>query len=88
MVRIKADTNKVAATERVKVDALLGELEPEKSAAEAEARAMEVVAYGAVMGLIVLVLILASARSQNMQTVWRRRRPTSLKSQNLHQIQG
>jgi hypothetical protein len=42
-------------------------LETEKGAVEAEARAMEFVAYGAVIGLIVLVLILASARSQQMQ---------------------
>jgi hypothetical protein len=49
-------------------------LEAEKGAVEAEARAMEFVAYGAVIGLIVLVLILASARSQQMQAAWLGRR--------------
>jgi hypothetical protein len=84
-VRIKADTDKVAATERV--DAVFAELEAEKSAAEPEAHAMEV-AYGAVMGLIIVVLIVvlivSSAGSPKMQTAWFRRRPTSLKKHNAH----
>jgi hypothetical protein len=82
----KADIDEAAAIERAKVNALPAQLEAEKGAVEAEARAMEFVAYGAVIGLIVLILILASARTQQMQAARRPRR--SLKSHHLHPIQG
>ncbi len=61
-VRAKADDNdKAAATERAKLDALFEQLEAQKGAAEAKARAMENVAYGAITVLIVLVVTIASA---------------------------
>jgi hypothetical protein len=88
VLRANTDIDKAAAEERAKVNAVLAQLEAEKSAAEAEARAMEVVAYGGVIGLIVLVLIVAFARSRNMHAAWRHRRPKSLKSHHLHPIQG
>ena len=84
----KTDIDKAAAEERAKVNAVLAQLEAEKGAVEAEARAMEFVAYGAVIGLIVLVLILASARTQQMQAARRPRRAKSLKSHHLHPIEG
>ena len=87
-VRAKASADKAAATEGAKLNAVLAQLEAEKSAAEAETRAMEVVAYGGVITLIVLVLIVASARSQKIQAARLRRRPKSLKSHHFHQIQG
>jgi hypothetical protein len=70
----KTDNDQAAAIERPKVNALSAQLE--EGAVEAEARAIEFVAYGAVIGLIVLVLIFASARSQQMQTAWLGRRPS------------
>ncbi len=60
-VRAKADNDKAAATERAKLDALFEQLEAQKGAAEAKARAMENVAYGAITVLIVLVVTIASA---------------------------
>ena len=72
---VPAKTDIAAAEERAEVNAVPAQLEAEKSAAEAEARAMEFVASGAVIALIVLVLIVASARSQKMQSAWLRRRP-------------
>jgi len=60
-VRAKADIENAVATERAKVDAVLAQLQAEKDAAEAKARAMEFVAYGAIIGLILLVLIIVSA---------------------------
>ena len=87
----KADIDEAAGIERAKVNALAAlaaQLEAEKGAVEAEARAMEFVAYGAVIGLIVLVLILASARTQQMQAARRPRRAKSLKSHHLHPIEG
>ena len=60
-VRAKADIDKTAATERAKLNALLEQLEPEKGAAEAKARAMETAAYGAIIVLIVLVVTVACA---------------------------
>src|SRR6266536_6664999 len=57
----KADIENAVATERAKVDAVLAQLQAEKDAAEAKARAMEFVAYGAIIGLILLVLIIVSA---------------------------
>jgi hypothetical protein len=60
-VRAKADMDEAAAAERAKLNFLLAQLEAEKDAAEAEARATENVAYGAIIVLIVLVVIVASA---------------------------
>jgi hypothetical protein len=60
-VRAKADIENAVATERAKVNAVLAQLQAEKGAAEAKARAMEFVAYGAIIGLILLVLIIVSA---------------------------
>jgi hypothetical protein len=57
----KAAAERAVATEKAKVNAVLAQLEAEKGAAEAKARAMEFAAYGAVIGLIVLVVIVASA---------------------------
>jgi hypothetical protein len=59
-VRAKADIEKAVATERAKVDAVLAQLEADKARAEAKARTMESVAYGATIGLIVLVVVIAS----------------------------
>ena len=84
-VRARADIDKAAATLRAKV---LAQLEADKSAAEGEAHAMEFVGYGAVIVLIVLVMVVASARIQKTQAAWLRRRPKSLKSHRIHQIQG
>jgi hypothetical protein len=60
-VRAKADADKAAATEGAKLNALLAQLEAERGAAEAKVRAKENVAYGAIIVLIVLVVIVASA---------------------------
>jgi len=60
-VRAKADIENAVATERAKVNAVLAQLQAEKGAAEAKARAMEFVAYGAIIGLILLGLIIVSA---------------------------
>jgi hypothetical protein len=58
--RAKADIEKAVAGERAKVDAIIAQLQAEKSAAKAKARTMEFVAYGAIIGLILLVVIIAS----------------------------
>src|SRR5262245_13749528 len=60
-LRAKAATEKAVATERAKVNAVLAQLQAEKAAAEAKARAMEAVAYGTIIGVILLVAIIASA---------------------------
>jgi len=60
-VRAKADIENAVATERAKVNAVLAQLQAEKGAAKAKARAMEFVAYGAIIGLILLGLIIVSA---------------------------
>jgi hypothetical protein len=85
----KTDISKAAAEERAKekVDAVFAQLEAEKSAAEAEVRAMELVAYGGVIGLLVLVMVVASTRIQKTQAARLRRRPKPLKSRHLYQIQ-
>jgi hypothetical protein len=88
-VRAKADTDKAAATERAKLNALFEQLEAEKGAAEAKARAMENVAYGAIIVLIVLVVTIASAfalrkrriagtEHQSAKAVTRKLEPTEL----------
>ena len=59
-VRAKA-IEKAVATERAKVNAVFAQLQAEKGAAEAKARAMETVAYGTIIGVILLVAIIASA---------------------------
>jgi hypothetical protein len=81
----KTDIDKAAAEERAKVDAVFAQLDAEKSAAEAEVRAMELVAYGGVIGLLVLVMVVASTRIQKTQATWPRRRPN--KRHHLYQIQ-
>src|SRR5262249_18120462 len=58
----KTDIDEAAAEERTKVDAVFAQLEAETSAAEAEVRATELVAYGGVIGLLVLVMVVASTR--------------------------
>jgi len=80
----KTDIDKAAAEERAKVNAVLAQLEAEKSAAEAEA--MELISYGGVIGLIVLVMVVASTRIKKTQAA-RLRRPKSLKRHHLFQIQ-
>ena len=82
----KTDIDKAAAEERAKVDVVFAELEAEKSAAEAEVRATELLAYGGVIGLLVLVMVVASTRIQKTQTAWPCRRPNSLK-RHLYHIQ-
>jgi hypothetical protein len=62
-------------------------LEAEKSAAEAEARAMELIAYGGVISLMILVMVVASTRIQKTQAAQLRRRPKSLKTHHVYQIQ-
>ncbi len=83
----KTDIDKAAAEARAKVNAVLAQLEAEKSAAEAEVHAMELVAYGGVIGLMVLVMVVASSRIQKTQAARLRRRPKSLKRHHLYQIQ-
>jgi hypothetical protein len=83
----KTDIDKAAAEERAKVNAVLAQLEAEKNAAEAEVRAMELVAYGGVIGLMVLVMVVASTRIQKTQAARPRRRPYSLKRHHLYQIE-
>jgi hypothetical protein len=105
----KTDIDKAAAEERAKVDAVFAQLEAEKSAAEAEVRATELVAYGGVIaqleaeksaaeaevratelvaygviGLLVLVMVIASTRIQKTQGARPRRRPNSLKRHHLY----
>jgi hypothetical protein len=75
----KTDIDKAAAEERAKVNTVLAQLEAEKSAAEAEVRAMELIAYGGVISLMILVMVVASTRIQKMQAPQLRRRPKSLK---------
>jgi hypothetical protein len=87
LLRANADIDKAAAEERAKVNAVLAQLEAEKSAAEAEVHAMELVAYGGVIGLMVLVMVVASSRIQKTQAARLRRRPKSLKRHHLYQIQ-
>jgi len=82
----KAEIDKAAAEERAKADAVFAQLEAEKSAAEAEVRATELVAYGGVIGLLVLVMVIASTRIQKTQGARPRRRPNSLKRHHLYQI--
>jgi len=82
----KTDIDEAAAEERTKVDAVFAQLEAEKSVGEAEVRATELVAYGGVIGLLVLVMVVASTRIQKTQTAWPRRRPNSLK-RHLYHIQ-
>ena len=71
-LRAKAAIEKAVATERAKVNAVLAQLQAEKAAAEAKARAMEAVAYGTIIGVILLVAIIASAFA-----VRRRRKATT-----------
>jgi hypothetical protein len=80
----KTDIDEAAAEERTKVDAVFAQLEAEKSAAEAEVRATELVAYGGVIGLLVLVMVIASTRIQKTQGARPRRRPNSLKRHHLY----
>jgi hypothetical protein len=60
-LRANAAIEKAVATERAKVNAVLAQLQAEKAAAEAKARAMETVAYGTIIGAILLVAMIASA---------------------------
>jgi len=83
----KTDIDNAAAEERAKVNAVLAQLEAEKSAAEAEARAMELIAYGGVISLMILVMVVASTRIQKTQAAQLRRRPKSLKRHHVYQIQ-
>jgi hypothetical protein len=83
----KTDIDNAAAEERAKVNAVLAQLEAEKSAAEAEARAMELIAYGGVISLMILVMVVASTRIQKTQAAQLRRRPKSLKTHHVYQIQ-
>jgi hypothetical protein len=59
-LRAKA-IEKAVAAERAKVNAVFAQLQAEKGAADAKARAMETVAYGTIIGVILLVAIIASA---------------------------
>jgi hypothetical protein len=67
-------------------DVVFAQLEAEKGAAEAEVRATELVAYGGVIGLLVLVMVIASTRIQKTQGARPGRRPNSLKRHHLYQI--
>jgi len=80
----KTDIDKAAAEERA---AVLAQLEAEKSTAEAEVRAMELIAYGGVLSLMILVMVVASTRIQKTQAARPRRRPYSLKRHHLYQIE-
>jgi hypothetical protein len=59
-LRAKADIEKAVSAETSKVNTVLAQLQVEKGAAEAKTRAMEFVAYGAMIGLILLTVIIAS----------------------------
>jgi DNA-binding Lrp family transcriptional regulator len=76
---------KAAAEERPRVDAVFAQLEADKTAAEAEGHAMELVAYGGIISLVVLVIVVAPTRIQKTQTARPRRRPNSLKRHHLYQ---
>jgi hypothetical protein len=60
-LRAKDDIEAAMAAERTHGNAVLAQLKSEKSTAEAKARAMEAVAYAAIIGLIVLLAIVACA---------------------------
>src|SRR5262249_17949052 len=83
----KTNIGKAAAEERPRVDAVFAQLEADKTAAEAEGHAMELVAYGGIISLLVLIIVVAPARIQKTQTARPRRRPNSPKRHHLHQIQ-
>jgi hypothetical protein len=74
-----------AAEERAKVDAVFAQLEADKTAAEAEGYAL--VAYGGIISLLVLVIVVASTRIQKTQTARPRRRPNSFKRHHLFRTQ-
>jgi hypothetical protein len=83
----KTELEKAVAEERAKVNTVLAQLEAEKGAVEAEVRAMELIAYGGVISLMILVMVVASTRIQKTQAMRLRRRPKSLKRHHLYQIQ-
>jgi hypothetical protein len=60
-LRAKADIEQAMAAERTQANAVLAQLGAEKSVVEAKARAMEAVAYAAIIGLILLLAIVACA---------------------------
>jgi hypothetical protein len=63
----KTELEKAVAEERAKVNTVLAQLEAEKGAVEAEVRAMELIAYGGVISLMILVMVVASTRIQKTQ---------------------
>jgi len=83
----KTNIDKAAAEERPRVDAVFAQLEADKTVAEAEGHAMELVAYGGIISLLVLIIVIAPTRIQKTQTARPRRRPNSLKRHHLYQIQ-
>ena len=83
----KTNIDKAAAEERPRVDAVFAQLDADKTAAEAEGHAMELVAYGGIISLLVLIIVVAPTRIQETQTARPRRRPNSLKRHHLYQIQ-
>jgi hypothetical protein len=83
----KTNIDKAAAEERPRVDAVFAQLDADKTAAEAEGHAMELVAYGGIISLLVLIIVVAPTRIQKTQTARPRRRPNSLKRHHLYQIQ-
>jgi hypothetical protein len=80
----KTNIDKAAAEERPRVDAVFAQLDADKTAAEAEGHAMELVAYGGIISLLVLIIVVAPTRIQKTQTARPRRRPNSLKRHHLY----
>ena len=83
----KTDIDKAAVEEGAKVGAVFAQLEADKTTAEVEGHAMELVAYGGVISLLVFIIVVAPTRIQKTQTARPRRRPNSLKRHHLYQIQ-
>ena len=86
-LNLKTENDKAAPAERAEVNTVLAQLEADKSAADTEIRAVELVAYGGIISLMFLIMVVASTRPQKTQAARPRRRPNSLKTHNLYQIQ-
>jgi hypothetical protein len=65
IISAETESDKAEAEERAKVNAVLAQLEAEKSAAEAEVRAMELIAYGGVISLMILVMVVFHSHSED-----------------------
>jgi hypothetical protein len=82
----KTGIEKAAAERASKHNAVVAQLDAEKSAAEGEVSAMELMAYGSVISLMVLVMLFGSIRIKKTQAARLRRRPKSLKRYHLYEV--